>query len=353
MTLAAPRLPIKPVRELPERLSVIPLLYELYGLPVQSGIPLNARRLNSGKPAVIISEAPKFFFEKIQSVSPGLLSRPIDYLPLQDGSVYIRFFQLFYFWVSKNGRKILFRKIKSKKKNSSSVISPLIFLQTNVFSFSLLKLGFEAFHASCIAAGNNAVAFLGESGYGKSTLAASFLKNGFPLLTDDVFAVRKMGKRFLTPPGVAQIKLFPAIARQILTRPAPAGKMSPIAKKWILPLDSGVMGKKNFEVGLVYLLWPSFKKNSGAIRIRKIKPQEAVISLIKASHNLVLQDSKRLRTQMLFAADLVKTVPVRAISFPMNLKTISAVQEKLQEDITRVFARARRQKATRPMAVRF
>ncbi len=327
------------------------MLYEIYGIPVKSGLPLNAPSLRSGKPAVVISEAPKLFFERIKHLSPAALKRPIDYIPLQDGAVYIRFFQLFQFWVSKNGRKILYKEIKNQENASPPVISPLIFLQTNVFSFSLLKLGFEAFHASCVAVGGRAVAFLGESGYGKSTLAALFLKNGFPLLTDDVFAVQKKRTRFLTSPGAAQIKLWPEIAKQVLTRPAPAGKMSPIAKKWILPLKQQVAGKKKFEVGLIYLLWPKFKGTNRTVRIRKIKPQDGVISLIKSSHNLVLQDPERLRRQMLFTTDMVKHVPIRAVSFSMDLKSISLVRDRLQKDITKVFGQ--RQKQTSPKAVRF
>ena len=313
------------------------MLYELYGLPVQSRLPLNARRLKSGKPAVTISEAPEGFFRDKLPLSSGSSEPPINYRALPDGSVYIRFFQLFRFWVSKNGRRILYEKMTASKKNPQPFISPLIFLQTNVFSFSLIKLGFEVFHASCVGSESQAVAFLGESGYGKSTLAASFLKQGFPLLTDDVLALRKKGVGFWTPPGVSQIKLWPAIARRMLKSPVPAGKMSPIAKKWILPLKSAVMGKKNFKVGLIYVLWPRFKGKHG-IRIRSLKPQESVISLIKSSHNLVLQDSKRLQKQMIFASEIVKKVRIRAVSFPMDLKKIPLVQQKLQEDITRIFA---------------
>lgn len=311
------------------------MLYELYGLPVESPLRLSALPLKTGKPAVTIVKAPSFFLKRIIPESPELL-KGVCYLPLADGAVYIRFFQFFRFWVSPNGRRILYEKIPSQKSQKAPSLSPLIFLQTNVFSFSLLKLGVEAFHASSVALGDKAVAFLGESGYGKSTLAASFLRKGFPLLTDDVLAIREKDGRFFTSPGAAQIKLWPQTAKKILGRSPAGGTMSPVAKKIILPLQRKTMGGSACEVKLLYVLWPRFEKGSPAIRIRKLKPQDGVMALIKSSHNLVLQDSRRLSNQVIFASKLAKNVPIRALSFPMDLKKIPAVRDLVLRDISRI-----------------
>ena len=58
-----------------------------------------------------------------------------------------------------------------------------------MLSFSLLSLGYEPLHATAVVVDGEAVAFLGDCGYGKSTLGAAFLARGFPLLTDDVLAL--------------------------------------------------------------------------------------------------------------------------------------------------------------------
>ena len=49
----------------------------------------------------------------------------------------------------------------------------------------LSKRGKLVFHASCVEVAEGAIAFVAESGRGKSTLAASFARCGFRLLTDD------------------------------------------------------------------------------------------------------------------------------------------------------------------------
>jgi hypothetical protein len=53
----------------------------------------------------------------------------------------------------------------------------------------LVQRGTLALHASAVSDGESAVAFLGHSGYGKSTLAAAFREAGYGWITDDVLAI--------------------------------------------------------------------------------------------------------------------------------------------------------------------
>ncbi|MBD0379732.1 aldolase [Paenibacillus sedimenti] len=48
-------------------------------------------------------------------------------------------------------------------------------------------------HGSAVVMNGRAYAFIGDSGAGKSTLAAAFLQNGYPLLSDDVIAIKLDG----------------------------------------------------------------------------------------------------------------------------------------------------------------
>jgi hypothetical protein len=54
----------------------------------------------------------------------------------------------------------------------------------------LRQRGCLVLHASCVAQGERAFAFLGGSGWGKSTLASLFHQQGYSLLTDDVMAIQ-------------------------------------------------------------------------------------------------------------------------------------------------------------------
>ena len=53
---------------------------------------------------------------------------------------------------------------------------------------------------------NQAVAFLGDNAFGKSSLAACFLAAGARLLTDDLLVLHESSDRVLAYPGPPRIK---------------------------------------------------------------------------------------------------------------------------------------------------
>ena len=92
-------------------------------------------------------------------------------------------------------------------------------------SFAMINLGFEPLHSTTVVINGHAVALMGDCGYGKSSLGASFVKAGYRLLTDDLLVTSFKDGRFLAYPGAPRVKLYPAIAKSHLRaareRPAP------------------------------------------------------------------------------------------------------------------------------------
>ncbi len=77
-----------------------------------------------------------------------------------------------------------------------------------VLPLVLGKQGKLVFHASAIVIGDAAVALLGESGLGKSTLAASFAASGSQFLTDDGLVVEPAGDGFRILPSHPSLRLW-------------------------------------------------------------------------------------------------------------------------------------------------
>ncbi len=76
-----------------------------------------------------------------------------------------------------------------------------------------LSLGGEAIlHASAVAVGDEAVAFIGASGMGKSTLATLLCSAGASLITDDVLRLRPEGESFHCHWGTGELRLRPNAA---------------------------------------------------------------------------------------------------------------------------------------------
>lgn len=64
-----------------------------------------------------------------------------------------------------------------------------VYLMGSCMGAILVQRGFMLLHGSCVTNGRNAILITGDSGAGKSTTAAEFLKRGWKLVTDDVTCV--------------------------------------------------------------------------------------------------------------------------------------------------------------------
>ena len=71
----------------------------------------------------------------------------------------------------------------------------------------LRQRGLFVLHGSAVAKDGAAVAFLGGSGWGKSTLAAAFAERDYHFLTDDMLVLDMSGERPLVLPGHRFIRL--------------------------------------------------------------------------------------------------------------------------------------------------
>jgi energy-coupling factor transporter ATP-binding protein EcfA2 len=70
-----------------------------------------------------------------------------------------------------------------------------------VLPFAAVLHGLEVLHASAVAIDGEAVAFLGPSGAGKTSLALALCRLGADFLADDVLAVERCGDHLLGHPG--------------------------------------------------------------------------------------------------------------------------------------------------------
>jgi energy-coupling factor transporter ATP-binding protein EcfA2 len=111
--------------------------------------------------------------------------------------------------------KLLIREGREVIVDASSEIDPMairaLVLGTGM-AFILRQRGFLVLHASCVVKDNQAIAFLGSSGWGKSTLASLFHSHGYQLVADDVMAVQFNVSQPHAIPSFPEVKLLPDAA---------------------------------------------------------------------------------------------------------------------------------------------
>jgi hypothetical protein len=84
------------------------------------------------------------------------------------------------------------------------------FLVGRILPWAAVLRGFEAFHASAVTLGGRAVAFVGPTGAGKTSLALRLVAGGAEFLTDDVLAVDRSAGEPRAHPGAAIASVRPA-----------------------------------------------------------------------------------------------------------------------------------------------
>jgi hypothetical protein len=101
------------------------------------------------------------------------------------------------------------REIVVAPESEASVGDVAIFILGSAFGILLHQREQIVLHASAVRVGDRAVLFCGQSGAGKSTMAAALAQRGYPLVTEDVCAITatNSGAPVVHPDG-RQLKLW-------------------------------------------------------------------------------------------------------------------------------------------------
>ncbi|MCM8558318.1 hypothetical protein [Sphingomicrobium sediminis] len=131
-----------------------------------------------------------------------------------------------------------------------------IWLLGTVISALLLQRGLLVLHANAVAFGDDeAAAFLGASGDGKSTLAAALSARGRRVLCDDLLAVDvdNDGAAWVRP-GIPRVKVGPTAAAVLGIDLSDAPRVAADIDKYQMPLDRSADWDKRYRLTRLYRL---------------------------------------------------------------------------------------------------
>lgn len=194
----------------------------------------------------------------------------------------------------------------------------------------LLSLsGRPVLHGAAVAFGGGTIGVLGDSGHGKSTLAAALLGQGGRLLSEDLLAFTRRGTDVEVEPGYGRISLL-ADSCEALGLGAGEGALqvrNGTAKSWI----DTACSPDPIAVRRLYILAPS-DPAAGAGAIRRMSRAEAAPAIV---HQLYGADWIRpiSRSDLAFCASLAAEVPVFALSRAASLGQVPACAAMLLADL--------------------
>jgi hypothetical protein len=306
----------------------------LYGLSLRSDWPLPYPRGRAATLAEVglLQGSRSRFSNAFKEVRASTEEARWDWgVPLASGQTYVRGSEHFEFLISSDGRVILGRSLREESHEPIHT-----YLLGQALSFALIKQGFEPLHATAVNVDGGAVAFLGESGYGKSSLGAAFVQAGHQILTDDLLVLSERDGRFTAYPGPPRIKLYPEVAGIVLLSHrggTPIGRTT----KLVIPLDEHQVSASAVPLQAIYVLGPP-RPRGGArknVTIRRLSKRQACFALLQNPFNTAVTDSKRLSGQFAFATTLAASVPVKCIRYPRTLRLLPAVREAILSDVRR------------------
>jgi hypothetical protein len=252
-----------------------------------------------------------------------------EYSSLQDGSSYARWEGVGEFLVPAHGKTIVCRQF-----DIATAESFYVYLLGQALSFALVKQGLEPLHATSIVVEGKAVLFLGDSGFGKSTLAACFLTTGHRILNDDLLILKKTSGSILAYPGPARIKLFPNVALKYMGKADSGVPMNSFTRKLIVPLRCDQAHATTIPLRAIYSLAACYDAHDNdTIRIEALSPREAFLELLKNTFNYRILDTERLERQFSEMGHVASVAPVRKVFYPRVIERLPAVCKALLCDL--------------------
>lgn len=171
-----------------------------------------------------------------------------------------------------NGEKIIVNSFD----NDYNQIIP--FLLGPVMSILLHQRGYLVLHGSAVKINKNAVAFLGYRGIGKSTTAINLYKEGHPIITDDIIAIKfnKKGKPYIYP-GYHHVRLSEDVYNFFRDDTNIITPIRTIVGKIFCDTSDG-FSTEPIKLKIIYLL-----EENDHVKLTDSNSQETVIHLIRHS----------------------------------------------------------------------
>ena len=141
-------------------------------------------------------------------------------------------------------------------------------------------------HASCVAVDGAALAVVGGTGRGKSSLAAAFVQAGAALVADDYVLLSEAGDGYLAAPAYPGLRLWEDSAAHFAGSAAGLTQVAQYTSKrrWEPPL--GAAPDERFPLQALVVLGEEPEPDDDPVRIAPLRGSEAFVALYQQAFRL-------------------------------------------------------------------
>ncbi|PYR11697.1 MAG: hypothetical protein DMF99_07480 [Acidobacteria bacterium] len=305
--------------------------YSVYGVDVSSPWPFEFPPLTDAANPIARVEFVQGDDDDFQDPAGGELASAKDEWfvcrLLPDRSAYLRWSGLYEFRIGRGGARIASRPLEG---SGLPVLQNFLFAQT--LSFALVYQDVEPLHATVVCVDDCAIGFLGDCGFGKSTLLASFVADGFQVLTDDLLVVDLSDDRAIARSGSGRIKLLPDSASAFLGDVSRGVPLHPSTTKRSFPLDERHRHTGGLPLDCLFVLpQPEDRTSTVSIELLPLSRSALMQELLKNSFIVEMLDRRRIAGQFSFAAQLASRIDGVRLSYPAGLHHLPSLRQRIVE----------------------
>jgi hypothetical protein len=223
----------------------------------------------------------------------------------------------------KNGKEIIV--------NSETYINNVLFRSLILgqgMGVLLHQRGHLILHCSGVEINGGVVAFGGWPQDGKSTIVAALNKKGYPLVVDDVLAIKFDSKnKPLVLPGFPRIKLYEDVIEYMADETDTFEKIHPELKKFSYTAINKFK-LTTLPLKIIYLL-----KKSNKNEITTNSSPDMLIDLIRQSYTIHLFDKNERSQNLHQCANLLKSTPLKQLKRDQSLEMLPQLTQIIEKDV--------------------
>lgn len=206
-----------------------------------------------------------------------------------------------------------------------------LFVLGPVLAILLRQRGHLLLHASAVAVADEAILFVGSSGWGKSTTAAALYARGYGLVTDDIAVLRVDESGLVVSPSFPQLKLWPEVLVSLGDDPEKLPRWNPRLEKRTRSVAHNFLSTP-LLVKRIYVL-----DEGNATEILPLRPQKALVELIRHTYgsDYGLQSAMGVGSDSHFlkCASIVNKVKVCSLRRQKSLSLLPDMAQLIETDL--------------------
>ena len=247
-----------------------------------------------------------------------------------NGGYKVTFSNLGSFHISKDGRQVSY----AGSDFDASVGCHLLLNSVLPMAVSLSKR--RVFHASAALIDGQAVVFVGDSGYGKSTLAASLDLAGYDLLTDDCLIIDPADDQYIAVASYTSLRLWEdSISALAGLADLASSPMGHVTDKRVFDLTKQKHHAQSIPLAIrkIYVLNDPAELPVEHTSVLPIEASLGLKALLEAQIRLDSKDKSIMENEFISLGEIIRAIPVAQLCYPRDYAALASVHEVILRDL--------------------